>query len=407
MSYDLDKSLKSLFSYRIANESLIYIPDLSNDFFESQNLGKFPLYESKIYKDDPIIVFFPNQNFHWFEEKESKIIFHQDIISSAFYLLSGWQEIKASKDILGRFLFSDSVFQEISHAYLPYVNVYFEIIASGIEKITKTKVLPKNQNGKLIVSHDIDFIYAPAKYRLKKYLKSLQIFSFYKLAISLIFKRYPQTIFDKIISYSQRFSFQTHFFFLATDKKMARFHNADYRLSDLAIRYMFNKLKNLKIATSLHGSLGTSKVANWLKKEMSFFDNLDQRFHFLYFNSKAFVSIMEEAQVKCDYSIGFNDKIGFRRGIALPFYLFDFEKNKASTVIEMPLAIMDVSLFLSQYMNLSLEEAKQEINKIVSYTQKYNGILVINWHFDSFDEEMYPERIQLFEYILQLFSHKN
>lgn len=101
------------------------------------------------------------------------------------------------------------------------------------------------------------------------------------------------------------------------------------------------------------------------------------------------VSVLEDCKIKYDTSLGFAEKIGFRRGTCFPFYLYNFEKNKISQVIEIPLIVMDSSLSNTKYMGLSQEKAIEHIFDLINEVKKFNGVFTILWHNTFFSNYKY------------------
>src|SRR5207248_770071 len=69
------------------------------------------------------------------------------------------------------------------------------------------------------------------------------------------------------------------------------------------------------------------------------------RFHWLRFDPRGAFRRLEEAGFLYDSTLGFHDAPGFRAGIAHAFHPYDPETGKSRKILEIPLAIMDCSLF--------------------------------------------------------------
>ena len=65
------------------------------------------------------------------------------------------------------------------------------------------------------------------------------------------------------------------------------------------------------------------------------------RQHFLHFDVKKTIGILESAGIDEDSSLGYNEYIGYRCGTAASFFLFDLQHKKASKVKERPMIWMD------------------------------------------------------------------
>ncbi|MFC7668475.1 DUF7033 domain-containing protein [Hymenobacter humi] len=111
------------------------------------------------------------------EIKPGRATINADIISAAFYLLSGWQEFYSDgRDRHGRFPYAASVQKQHGFVALPVVNYYFDVLKTAIEHVTGQAVLPRYWAEKApfaaFISHDIDNLRsawkAPAKAALQQ-----------------------------------------------------------------------------------------------------------------------------------------------------------------------------------------------------------------------------------------------
>ena len=75
---------------------------------------------------------------------ENRVIISADIISAAFYLLSGWQEyFSTERDRHGRFPYAESVQKQYNFVMLPVVNYYFDVLRTAVEYVSKARLHPR------------------------------------------------------------------------------------------------------------------------------------------------------------------------------------------------------------------------------------------------------------------------
>lgn len=106
------------------------------------------------------------------------------------------------------------------------------------------------------------------------------------------------------------------------------------------------------------------------------------RQHFLNFSIPHTISLLEEAGISEDHSLGFRSHIGFRCGTGFPYRLYNFELERESTVTEVPLVIMD-SAILAEAKQIGMEAfgfLKSFLEKNKKGTQ-----ISVNFHNSSFD----------------------
>ncbi|RLI52278.1 MAG: hypothetical protein DRP09_18320, partial [Candidatus Thorarchaeota archaeon] len=81
-----------------------------------------------------------------------------------------------------------------------------------------------------------------------------------------------------------------------------------------------------------------------------------------------------------------------------PFNLFT---NKEIDILEIPLTVMDCTLF--NYMKLDYEKAWEIIKILINIVEKYRGVITILWH----NTYMIDEKVKFYEKILKYCYGKN
>ena len=84
-----------------------------------------------------------------------------------------------------------------------------------------------------------------------------------------------------------------------------------------------------------------------------------------------------DAGVRVDCSFGFNDRIGYRRGIAYPFRPFDPENRRVIDLWALPTLAMDIALFNE---HTPAFERAPALERLVETVRATGGALVLNWH---------------------------
>lgn len=106
------------------------------------------------------------------------------------------------------------------------------------------------------------------------------------------------------------------------------------------------------------------------------------RQHFLNFSIPHTISLLEEAGITEDHSLGFRSHIGFRCGTGFPYRLYNFEKERESTVTEAPLVIMDSAIVAE-----AKKKEAEPFNFLKDFLEKNRkGTQIsVNFHNSSFD----------------------
>jgi hypothetical protein len=103
-----------------------------------------------------------------------------------------------------------------------------------------------------------------------------------------------------------------------------------------------------------------------------------------------------------DYTMGFASEVGFRAGIASPFYWYDLLKEEATTLRIFPFAAMDATLHY--YQKLSPDEAFTKTKKLINEVKKVNGYFQFLAHNDLLCNSLWPDWRNKFQELLAFAS---
>jgi hypothetical protein len=110
-------------------------------------------------------------------------------------------------------------------------------------------------------------------------------------------------------------------------------------------------------------------------------EQLGIRMHWLYFSDES-PKALSDAGFLYDSSVGYNETLGFRAGTAQVFH-----RPGVPSIPELPLIIMDTTLFYPDRMGLTEQKALGVCADIISEMRRYGGALTINWHTRSLSPE--------------------
>jgi myosin-crossreactive antigen len=94
--------------------------------------------------------------------------------------------------------------------------------------------------------------------------------------------------------------------------------------------------------------------------------------------------LLLELGIKEDHTMGYSTHLGFRAGIAAPFYWFDLETNEQTELRLMPFCAMDITPL--HYRGESPSEATETIHELMLKVHEVGGLFVSLWHNESFSE---------------------
>lgn len=358
-------------------------------------------------------VLFPlSQTDSYFHIANGNIVFHHDLLKSAFYLLSGFQEQNIIKrDSLGRFPYDSSVQSRLNIIHKPVVNYYFEEIINGINQFCIQKGIELIRKSKFtkfgfFLTHDVDRI---KYYNFNNFLFTAKLLLGFsksdktklflakelsRIGINIlnVFSSYdPFWNFKDLAAIEKKLGLKSTYFFLPKDRKHV---DSYYNLTDRKIRKLIGFLQNEGDETGLHGTVRSHNSIDALKKIYDEFLSVSGqkqagiRQHRLMWDHPGTANNHEKVGFVYDSTLGFAAHEGFRNSYCHPFRLFDFEHNTMLSYWEIPLNVMDSTLF--QYRKLTTKDAMSSIDDILSEIKKFNGVFTLLWHNSYLNEDDVP-----------------
>ena len=365
----------------------------------------------------------------FYKIEDGSLIFHDDLLKSAFYLLSGYQELNAKyRDRYDRFPYELSVQHKLDKCQIPIVNYYFEKIYRGIEEFCQFHSIPFNRiqlfnNFGFFLSHDIDkvdtYTFKEVIFILKQAFglsrRTLPLGRTWKHAFHYLInylnffnRKNPHWDFNYHLELEKKYSFKSTYFFLSGG---TRNQDALYSFSEARIVNLFKILSDEDMEIGLHGSYNTPDNLDLFVKEKKYLEKYaglkisGNRQHALRFFMDRTPQIYENAGIMFDSTLGFAEHEGFRNGYCHPFRLYDHENDRMIETIEIPLSVMDVTLFM--YRKLSMADAMKEMDNLLEEIVKFGGVFSLLWHNGNFDEIQFPGIRKFYEKLLGKVSALN
>ena len=374
----------------------IEVADAAGGFFQGQE----PYPAAPNYRDwagRPVPFFFDTQPAAPLLEAEpGRARIHADLISAAFYLLSGWQEYFSEiRDQHGRFPYAASVQKQYDFVAIPVVNYYFDVLKTAVEHVTGLALRIRPWRGEApfaaFISHDIDNLRSGWKAPAKAVLKQGQLLKFGQLLWQHFTLPDAWDNLEAVATTTAEYGAKSTFFILPEHRPGADgTPNADYQLNARLLR-RFEKLKAQDCELALHGSIGTATAVARLLSEKE--KNLavktyGNRFHYLRWEPRQTPTVLGAlalAGLRYDSTLGFAEHFGFRNSYCLPFYPYNFATGGTHEFLEIPLNVMDVTLHHPNYMQLWPAEILPALRPMFVEIEKFGGVAGILWHNDHFD----------------------
>ncbi|MGY3087537.1 peptidoglycan/xylan/chitin deacetylase (PgdA/CDA1 family) [Hymenobacter sp. UYAg731] len=371
----------------------IEVTDLAGRFFQAQN--PYPTAPNRRDWAGQLVPFFFDSQpaAPLLERRADRVVINADLISAAFYLLSGWQEyFTDERDRHGRFPYAASVQKQFDFVALPVVNYYFDVLKTAVEHVTSQPLQPRRWNCTspfaAFITHDIDNLRSAWKAPAKAALKQGQLLRFGQQVWQHLTQPDAWDNLEAVADTVAEHGAASTFFILPELRKGTNgTPNADYAL-DTALRQRLHQLQQQGCEIGLHGSIGTSTEASRLNKEMAALQPGSEglRFHYLCWDPRTTPALVE-ASGSCAYdsTLGFAEHFGFRNSYCLPFFPFNFSTGTACDFLEIPLNVMDATLHHPNYLQLQPEEVMPALRPMFMEIERFGGVATVLWHNDHFD----------------------
>jgi hypothetical protein len=287
-----------------------------------------------------------------FKVTDSDIPF--DIFAASFYLLSRYEEYSPHQlDQHQRYDFINSILMQHSLLNIPVIEIWVEKFKKKLQERFPELSFPKRQfyfeplinvsmarlyKGKAFLRFFLGGINDLIRFKFKEFILRNQVY--------LLGKKDPYDTFDRILQLKKKYKHPVTFFHLLTgytifdhnvSKNKAHYHNQIKFVADYA-------------GTGLLSSYYAMNEKETIENEIKSLENIIHkpvekiRAHFNRIQIPFTYQVFKENELKKDYSMGYNHKIGFRAGTSIPFNFYDIE-NEMETPLQLhPVTISDIML---------------------------------------------------------------
>lgn len=372
----------------------LVVAEAANGFFEQQQpypaapgyrewLGRQIPFFFDPHPEKPLLELLP----------EGRAVIHADILSAAFYLLSGWQEYYcAERDQHGRFPYAASVQKQYDFVTVPVVNYYFDVLKTAIEHVTGRPLPPRRWAADApfaaCITHDVDNLYSAWKAPAKAAWHRRDWPGFGRQLWRRFTRKDAWDNLEEVQQAVATYGARSTFFFLTEHRKAADgTPNADYAIRQLSSR--LQRLYETGAEIQLHGSIGTSTNARRAMHETAelavdrAFPGI--RFHYLSWEPRTTPTLLDDVVFEYDSTLGFAEHYGFRNSFCMPFHPFNFQSGEATRFLEIPLNVMDATLHHPRYLQLAPEAVLPALLPMLREIEQFGGVCTVLWHNQNFD----------------------
>jgi peptidoglycan/xylan/chitin deacetylase (PgdA/CDA1 family) len=304
-------------------------------------------------------------------------------------------------DVHDRLNFAASAPARAGFGDIPVVNRYVEFIGRVLRGRLGMVGRPRWPDGRraaIGLSHDVDL---PNRYALlQSAVRPWRLRggprTYLRRTIELTARRARDRnpgdywLFDRVMDSEAAHGFRSTFFF-ATVPFHARLGaplDVAYDAGRREFRSVFRSIVDAGFEIGLHASYRAHEDASRLVAERARLSALTNReiagvrHHYWHMGRdvEATLRSHERAGFVYDTSLAFNDHLGFRRSVALPFYPFDPLLGRPLRTVQLPTFCMDGNLF---YVSSDVDAAVEAVGRMIDRIVEVGGLGVIDWHIQT------------------------
>jgi hypothetical protein len=270
---------------------------------------------------------------------------------------------------------------------------------------------PNRATWAAVLTHDVDDVQLfslPAAWRLLKQARTPRSYAFrggltaVGRSLANLGRPDPYASFDRWVAAEAQHGFRSTFFFHPFHPSQRHEFDPLYGPRDPVpfggrrgtVVDLMRGLREQGWEVGLHGSYLSHRDAAELARQRDQIASASGapvpgiRQHFLRFAIDDTWRAQEQAGFEYDATCGYNEAVGFRAGLAVPWRPWDAGREQTRRLLELPLAVMDGALFRS--LHLPLPQAITTVRDHLDEVRAVGGLSVLLWHPNAADERRFP-----------------
>jgi hypothetical protein len=332
------------------------------------------------------------------EKRGNVLVVHADIIASAYFLLTRYEELirRDVRDEHGRFPGRESLPYRAGFIHRPIVDDYAALLRKWAGQVGVDLPEP-NRRFCVLLTHDVDSIGAP-----RGPLQAIRCLASGILGRRPLRKamrdaasaggrgRHPCDNLDEVIRLDQRLKgrcppdrCRSLYFFIAGGGSP---YDGGYPLGIARTLERVREVMASGAEIGLHASYMAGANPAHVRTERRSLQEVTgipiekNRHHGLGWREPEHGAAIADAGICWDATLGYADVAGFRLGVCRPVPLFDPIRRCLLGIEEHPLIVMDCTLDRPNYMNLGEEAAFDCVRRLAEATCRHQGEFVCLWH---------------------------
>ena len=312
-----------------------------------------------------------------------------DIFAASFYLVSRYEEYLAhQKDMYGRYAHENSLAYKEGFLDQPLVNQWLQLLKKKLrQKFSSLTSYSTSFN--FHPTYDIDIAWA---FRNKGFLRTAGGF------VRSIFngdwqqcreriaalRRKQDDPFDSYRWMNQlheKYQLKPYYFFLLAEKTGR--YDKNVSPGKKALQELV-KDHDDRYPVGIHPSWRSGDEKTLLGREINILEQLtgkkviSSRQHYIRFTLPGSFRILIDHGIMFDFSMGYGSINGFRASVTTPFFWYDLEKEKQTSLLLFPFCYMEANSFYEQ--RYTAAQAMDELKHYYDVVRSVNGTLITIWH---------------------------
>jgi hypothetical protein len=301
----------------------------------------------------------------------------------------------------GRLTYASSMPARAGYGDRPIVNLYIAFLGRLLRERLGLIGRPRWPVGKIAaigLSHDVDmpdryaFLESSARpWRLRRSPRTYLRTSV-RLARARLRDPRPDDywLFDQVAESERRSGFSSTFFFATVPfhREEGAPQDVAYDVGRPAFRKVLRSLRESGFEIGLHASYRAYELPARLATERARMSEVADadirgvRHHYWHLGPDIARTLRghEQAGFAYDSSLAFNDHVGFRRSVALPFPPFDAVLGRPLRTLQLPTFCMDGNLF---YKSADVDAAVVAVSGLIDRIADTGGFGAIDWHIQT------------------------
>lgn len=287
------------------------------------------------------------------------------------------------------------------YAWVNRIALFLRAWASQKAGRNEVELFGDRPKARLLITHDVDAIRKTFPIRFKQsifhFLKAVNAAKHARLGdgVASLFKGvcFPLRSadywnFNDILNLEESFSVKSHFFVFAgtlNDRSWAQWIiDPGYDVNDRRLKEIFRELVLNRYSIGLHPSVSSWSNMELLRLEKERLEAvlgkpvLECRQHWLRFSWNDTWRYQETAGLRRDFTLGYNDRPGFRNSAALEYHPWDFKKSCPFQLSAVPTVFMDSQFY--DYNPCTPPQRKALMRKYLDELQFVGGTAATIWH---------------------------